>query len=229
ILYALWDRLLTLPPSFLGKFTAGELASRVSSIDDVRRTITGPLISNALGCPFAVVQALLMFHYGPNMAAPALVLPALFILVSAGGNLMLVRLRRIEAAYDGEISSRAYQFLTGITKIRVAGAEPHAFASWARLFGRQRSTCMHVRNISAILTGIQAAVPSLGWALVVFSSGLMGAKTEKSLNVGDLFAFSVAFQMVLAAALQFGELLKGLAHVTPLLERVRPILEAAPE
>jgi ABC-type bacteriocin/lantibiotic exporter with double-glycine peptidase domain len=66
ILYALWDRLLTLPSSFLGKFAAGELASRASSIDHVRQTITGPLIANALGCPFALVQALLLFHYGPD-------------------------------------------------------------------------------------------------------------------------------------------------------------------
>lgn len=229
ILYALWDRLLTLPSSFLGKFAAGELASRASSIDHVRQTITGPLIANALGCPFALVQALLLFHYGPDMAAAALILPALFILASASGALMLVRQHRVKAAHDGAISGRVFQFFSGIAKIRAAGAESRVFVCWARLFGRQRSACMRLRNISAILGGIQAAVPLLGWAVIVFLSGLMGAKTARSWKVSDLFAFSIAFQMVVAAAVQFGELLSGLAQMAPLLERVQPILEATPE
>lgn len=227
ILYALWERLLALPSSFFTQYSSSDLALRLTSIDQVRQTVTGPLITNTLGCPFAVLQILLLFHYSPAMALPAVLLAGGFVLFSAVSGVLLVRRSRTTLNHEAALASRVFEFLTGIAKIRVAGAESHAFASWAAIFGRHRSSSVKGRHISAAMSAMQAAAPLSGWALVVFCQDV--ARGTQATNVGNLLGFSMALQQVLASAVQFSSLLSGLAQVTPFIERVRPVLDTAPE
>ena len=227
-LYALWDRLLTLPSSVLAGYSAGEIAQRTSAIDQIRQIVTQPLIASALACPFSLIQVILLFSYRADLAAPALLLPLATVAVSTIGSILLARQYRISAEYQGELSSTVFQIVSGIAKLRVAGAESRAFGCWARLFGRHRAASMRIRRISAVLGGMQAAAPLLGWAFVVFGSGL-GARAARPAGIGDLLVFSFAFQQIIGAAVQFGALVTSFSQVAPLVGRLRPLLDASPE
>src|SRR5262249_21647723 len=120
----------------------------------------------------------------------------------------------------------ALQFIQGIAKIRVAGAESRAFASWARNFVQARDRSIRTRQASIILAALQAAAPLVGWCLIV--SLAAGDKTIYG-KPAELLAFSASFQFLLGAALQTGGLFLACAQVSVLVDRIRPILTAQPE
>jgi ABC-type bacteriocin/lantibiotic exporter with double-glycine peptidase domain len=79
-----------------------------------------------------------------------------------------------------------------------------------------------------MFTALEATAPLLGWAIVVYGSGL-GMRGETPVSAGSLFAFSIAFQQIISATIQFGALLMSLAQIAPLLGWLRPLLDATPE
>jgi NHLM bacteriocin system ABC transporter ATP-binding protein len=226
-LYALWDRLLALPVFHLNAYTAGDLAQRTSAIDQIRQIVTQPLFVGALACPFSLIQVVLLFHYRPDLAAPALLLPLSLVAVSIVGSFLLARQYSARAACQSELSSHIFQVISGIAKLRVAGAESRAFRSWARRFQRHRTASIRIRRTTALIGGLQAAAPLAGWTFIVFGSRLkVGAARG---GIGDLLVFSVAFQQIIGAAVQFGSLLTGFVQLTPLVDRLSPLLNTAPE
>src|SRR5262249_52569931 len=110
--------------------------------------------------------------------------------------------------------------------IRIAGAERRAFASWASSFIRARREAIRARQVSVILTMLQAAVPLAGWLLVV--SVVAGDISLKE-RPAELLAFSASFQFLLSAALQMSGFFLACVQVLVLAARMRPVLAAAPE
>ena len=70
---ALWDRMLRLPISFFRRYSVGDLADRVSGIDEIQQTITDNVIETALAGVFSIFTLLLMIYYDWRLALGAVV------------------------------------------------------------------------------------------------------------------------------------------------------------
>ena len=117
------------------------------------------------------------------------------------------------------------QFITGIAKLRVAGAENLAFARWIRDFSGQRRFAYRVgvfRNLQALFNAI---FPALGLLL------LFGwiTRYRNDLRTGDFLAFLAAFTNVQTGLFQVSAAFSAMLAAAPLFERMKPILEAIPE
>lgn len=222
----LWDRLLRLPVPFFRAYSVGELANRALSIDRMRQVLTDTTIPALLALIFVFVNLGLLFYLDAGLALVALLL----VLLAAGVTLLTgyfqLRAERRLVPLQGHITGMVLQLITGITKLRVSGTEPRAFALWADQFADQRRLAFQARSIANRLTVFNAAFPIIS-LLVIFAAAGLSGNTARS--TGAFLAFLAAFGAMLAATLEASTGLLALLRVVPMFESALPILTARPE
>jgi len=230
---ALWDRLLDLPSKFFRGFSAGDLADRAGGINAIRSLLAGAGVGAVLGFVSSLFYLVLMFYYSAILAYAAVALTAVFVAVSFGVNYLQLHYQREHSNTFGRLTGLVLQLISGVTKIRVAGAEDHAFRMWSKAFA-------HTRRLSFAAGRIQnrAQVFNAGFGLIssiVLFATLVGAMRRsgalpgQGLSTGEFIAFNAAFGAFLSACLALSEASLGMLRVIPLYERLKPILITEPE
>ncbi|HEY1110764.1 MAG TPA: NHLP bacteriocin export ABC transporter permease/ATPase subunit [Opitutaceae bacterium] len=220
------DRLLKLPLAFFRGHTAGDLAQRANGINEIRQVASATLVTAVLGNLFGVFNLLLLFYYHAGLAVVACLLIALALAITLALGGLQLRHQRVLAERRGKLEGMVLQFLTGISKLRVAGAELLAFSSWARHFARQRQSAFAAHRCAHRVSIFNALYPILVTAVLFW---LVAQRWGGALSVGEFLAFLTAFTAFLTAMLAMTHGLVAALNIVPLFERVRPILAAAPE
>lgn len=223
---ALWDRLLDLPAPFFRRFTAGDLADRSLGITMIRQLFTDVALTAVLSLVFSLVSIGLLFYYDIRLALLACGLVATVVLLTASAAFVQWRYQRRLSEVRGKIAGFVFQLISGLSRIRVAGAEARVLAVWARQFSVQRRLAIRARGVANNLAAADAAAPILA-ALALFAA--VSLQSRQDLSLGSFLAFNVAFFQVLSAVLIVSSLVGSAAEVLPLQERAKPILQAAPE
>ncbi len=227
---ALWDRLLNLPVAFFRQYTSGDLAGRSMAIERIRQTLTGALLTSVLYALFSSFQLILLFSYNPVMAITAVALLAASFMAATVCGWLQLRYQRQVTRTQGRISGIVSQLINGITKIRVAGAEMHAFAHWAHHFAQRNRAMLKARKVANVLTVFNTAFPVASLALVYWVGvHRMEAPGATHLKPGEFLAFIVAFQTLLISVLQVSSAIVPVLGIVPEYERIRPILNSLPE
>jgi len=223
---AVWDRLLSLPVPFFRCYSAGDLAMRANAFGSIRQILTDATVSSILGGAFSVFNFILLFYYSLRLALVAIGLSIVAMAVMCLAGYLQIRYQRQLFELQGRISGMLLQFISGISKLRVAGAESRAFACWGREFARQKRVAYasgHVTNAVAVFNSVFGLVTWIGifWAMWSWSNA--------GLRTGDFLAFNAAFGTFLTAALAMSASMVSVLTVIPMFERARPILETMPE
>jgi NHLM bacteriocin system ABC transporter ATP-binding protein len=231
---SVWDRLLDLPVTFFQKFSAGDLSDRASAVDKIRSIIAGAGVAAILGSFASFFNAGQMFIYNTTMAAVAIVLTLMYVTVTTSINYAKLRLQREEMYAKGRITGLVLQLINGVGKLRVTGAEDHAFRVWATEFAEMRRISFGVGRIGNLMPIVNAAYPVISSMIIFFTvAKLMQGAAEKGqpfdLSTGDFLAFNAAYGVFLAAMQAMGDASINLAQILPIYERMRPILEEESE
>jgi ABC-type bacteriocin/lantibiotic exporter with double-glycine peptidase domain len=133
---AVWDRVMRLPMSFVSHYTTGDLASRVSSISQLRQLMGNGVLSTLLSSLFAVSYFVLMFVYDSHLAlwASAFTLVAVLCLLWITWRSIQLQMPLLESG--AEITNFSLQAVMGMPQIRSAGAEPFVLLRWLREVNR---------------------------------------------------------------------------------------------
>ena len=133
---AVWDRVMRLPMSFISRYTTGDLASRVSSISQLRQLMGNGVLSTLLSSLFAVSYFVLMFVYDSHLAlwASAFTLVAVLCLLWITWRSIQLQMPLLESG--AEITNFSLQAVMGMPQIRSAGAEPFVLLRWLREVNR---------------------------------------------------------------------------------------------
>lgn len=223
---AVWDRLMSLPVTFFRRYRVGDLANRSLAIDTIRGLVTGNFTASLLSGVFSVFSFALLFYYSLYLALLASVLVLVMVVVTAVLSYLQVKYQRRQLEVEGRISSLLFGLMSGISKLRIGGAERRAFARWAEQFSEQRRQAISVRKLAIVQSTFISAYRLLG-VLALFA--MMGYSSTIELPVSDFLAFNAAFGQFQAASLSIIGLLPSVLMVVPLYERLEPILEAVPE
>jgi NHLM bacteriocin system ABC transporter ATP-binding protein len=224
---ATWDRLLALPTSFFQPYSAGDLAVRAMGIEEIRQELSGAVLNALLAALFSSFNFILLFLYDAALAGWACALIAGALLVALVVGAVQVRHQRAVLALRAKESGLVLQLLTGVNKLRVAGAQAHAFARCADVVSRKRDRLVRARTAGLWANAFNAGYPVVS-ALVLFHLATPRV-AEHHLGVGDFLAFITAFNLCLAATLAATTGLLGALTVIPLFEQARPILTTPPE
>ena len=216
-------RLLALPASFFKKYATGDLAMRLSSISAVASMMQSVVLSTALTSLFSLAYILQILGIAPCLALPAFLVIAANCAVGAVTALLQVRVSRQTLDLQADLSSWQYALIGGIQKIKMAGAERRALATWANRY--QKLVRLTYNGPLALrLSGtVQTLVSALG-TIAIYVSAVGGDVT-----VAQYMAFASAFGMVSGAFSALTGAASQIALVRPYLEKAEPIMRTKPE
>lgn len=227
---AVWDRVLRLPTEFFGQYSAGDLANRINAINVIRSKLTSTTMVGLFGGLTSLLSVLLLFYYSVKLAWIGLILAALAVLVVLGMGYMRTRLERRATLANGRLQSLTLQLLMGISKLRFTANEMMAFGLWTHDFVRYRKLALAGERISGMQQTFFAVFPVVSNAVILFFVlKLLEDPAAAAFSTGDFISFTGAYASFVASLTSSAGHLLTLAEVTPLYERVKPILEQATE
>ena len=223
---AIWGRLLSLPTAFFRRYPAGDLAVRVQSVEAMVRVVGSGAVVALLGVATAVVSLALIWFYSITFGIIAtLLLLALAGVVVFSSRVQYRRARAVEQT-AGQLSGLVLEFVSGISKLRVAGAHEKAFGRWAERFGTRRAAQNDVRRAQNIVTIAIAVFPVLS-SLVLFA--VVGVSDPQAVSAGQFLAINAAFGQVVAAVVSITLVTTQLVQAAPAMRRVLPVITEIPE
>ena len=221
---AFWDRLLRLPPNFLHRYPAGDLAMRGLAFQNLRDAVQGVVANAVLPILFLSPAFLLIFFYDATLSgvAAALGLLSLIVTVVLGLRQMAPHGRVIRTVQS--LAGRLFQLINGISKLRGDGAEGSAFAVWARDYREQKHAELELGTYAAHLKAFGAALPLLAGAVL-----LLAATLKETIAVGDFLVVYTAFMVFQTAVVRLGTSFSAVAAIMPALDQIQPFLAKPPE
>ena len=117
---ATYDRLFNLPESFFRKYDSAELAQRAMGISQIYNTIADVAIKTILSAVFSLLYLWRMFQYSKKLTSVSLVMLLICMLVIMWIGILQTKYEVKKMELDSKTSSVMYQFLNGISKIRIA-------------------------------------------------------------------------------------------------------------
>ncbi len=216
-------RLLSLPASFFRKYSPGELHTRSNSISELCNTILSMVLSTGLTSVCSLVYISQIFRYAAPLVGASLRIILITVIVSVATTLIQVRINRRQMEMGAKESGMSYSLITGIQKIRLAGAEKRVFAKWLNLYTDSAEPIynppMFIKVNSAINVGITLISTIVLYYLAI----------ENHIDQSSYFAFMSAYGMVMGAFMSLSEIALTAALIQPTLEMAEPFLSTAPE
>ncbi len=230
---AILDRVLELPTTFFRRYTAGELASRTMAVQAVNNLLSDTVVTSILGGVFGIFNIFLLFYFSPKLAVIALVLVACGGIATGWAGVTSVRHLKKLTAIQHRITGTVFQFISGITKLRITGSETRAYGIWASMFSRQRRVTFQLEQVRNRLEVFNSAYPHLAimciFAAYAFLVAGTGSSHDEGLSTGEFLAFSAAFGAFVTAGIEMSSGLLSVMTIQPYYENIRPILETLPE
>lgn len=222
---AVWERLLGLPISFFRKFNAGDLALRAMGINSIASTAATTTLHSVFTGVFAIFSLGLMFYYSWELAILGIVMISLATVIGMLIIRLELRYQRPLQMKRGAIAGQVLQFIGGIAKLKVAGAEDRAFSAWAQSFSELKALSLKARS-----RGNAFAVFSKSFSLFSSATILIGISFfAQDMEVGNFAAFHTSYAQFAGGAMALLMAFSSMISIVPLYERAQPILQAIPE
>ncbi|MGI0489139.1 NHLP bacteriocin export ABC transporter permease/ATPase subunit [Pantanalinema rosaneae CENA516] len=230
---AVWNRLLSLPVSFFRQYTTGDLQSRVTSISQIRRRLSGNTMINLISALFALLNLGLLLHYSIQLALVAVGVAVITIAVTTLTSVILIRKINPLLELQGALFGHTVQLINGIAKLRIAGAEERAFATWSKQYSQQVKLSLSSQRSEDLLVAFNTMMPTLTSAMLFgLTMPLLTAAHPAGttgLTVGTFLAFNAAFHAFMDGATDLSNIATDVLQVLPQAQRAQPILDTIPE
>lgn len=228
----LMDHLLRLPVTFYRRYTAGDLTLRALGINTIRQILSNTILTTILSGAFSVVNLILLFYYDASLAWVGVGLAVLAVVIVSVLGLLKLRYDRQTSDDQGDLQGFLFEFLSGISKIRVSGSEKRIFSLWANKFSGFKTLGFKSGNYQNLVEVFKGSYPLLTniffFSFIYYSLQTAGPQSSM-ISVGVFMAFISAFNQFLGDCLNMSMSMISSLNIVPLYERLKPILEEEPE
>lgn len=226
------DHLLRLPVTFYKKYSAGDLTNRALSINSIRQILSSTVMTAVLSGAFSFVNLGLLFYYDASLAWIGVGLAVLAIAFMTIVGWLKLKQDRDISDLQGDLQGFLFEFLSGISKIRVTGGEKRIFTLWADKFARLKQLGFRsgsYQNYVEVFNGSYPLFTSIFFFAFIYYTVSNAAAAGTMISVGAFMAFISAFNQFLRDCLKMSMALITSLNIITLYERVKPILEEIPE
>ena len=220
---AVMNRIMSLPPSFFRQYSSGELSQRASYVQSLCSTLWSTIGTTGLTSLFSLIYIGQIFVFAPALVVPALAITAATVVLSLATTFAQMKITREKMDISAKTSGLTYAIITGIQKIKLAGAEKRMFSRWAKYYAKEAQLTYNP-PIFLKLSGTISLALSLAGTMILYAAAI-----KNHIGVADYYAFSTAYGMVSSAFLSVASIAVAIAGIKPTLEMAKPILEAEPE
>ena len=216
-------RLLSLPASFFRGYSPGELKSRAMGVSALCSLLLGIVMSTGLSSIFSLLYLPQIFGFAPSLALPSLVAIVLTVLVSSTATFARARINRKHLEHEAKEAGLRYAILSGVQKIKLAGAEKRVFAKWLDHYAEGAALVYDPPTLLKV-SGVFTLAISLLSNIVLY-----GLAVKNSVAPASWFAFSAAYGALMGAFTALAGTAESAAKIKPILQAAEPILSAVPQ
>lgn len=216
-------RILSLPSSFFKQYSAGDLGSRINSLGTLSPLICELVFSIGLSSLFSLIYIGQIFQYAAPLAVPAIIIIASiagFSLVSA---FMQMKISSQTMQFKVKEQGLVYSMISGVSKIKLAGAEKRIFAKWAESYTKSAELLYSPPAFIKYNTVLTTAISLVG-SIIIYA-----AAVQNNISTADYMAFNASYVLVSGAFTMLSTVALTAANIKPILELAKPILESVPE
>lgn len=222
---AVYDRLFNLPESFFRDYDSADLAQRAMGISQIYNTLADVMVQTAITALFSLLYLWRMFKYSGKLSAVSLImlLACMAVIVLIG--FIQTRYEKEKMEMDSKASSVMYQFLNGISKIRIAGVENRALYEYLKPYSESRKINIRKEKMTVGVNTLTDAM-NTGFSIVLY---YMMIRNSMTLSIGAFMGFSSAFGSFSGGMLQIVSSILKVNDIKPAYDRCKPILSTLPE
>lgn len=220
---AVMMRALNLPAAFFRNYSSGELASRIRSASQLTKQLIDNVVSVGLTAIMSLLYLTQIISFAPGLVWPSVVIVAVtaaLMLITAA---MQMRVTKKQLEYSSKENGRSFAMISGIQKIKLAGAEKRAFSKWAEAYIKSTELQYNPPVFLKINAVVMTAVSLMG-TLILY---LVAVRTD--VTPSEYIAFNTSYGVVMGAFTSAAGVAISAAQIRPLLEMSEPILNAEPE
>ena len=222
---AVYYRVFHLPENFFRSFDSGDLAQRVASAMTFSNTVINTTVILGISTLFSFVYLIRMFKYSAKLSWIALLVLAIYTVIQY---LLITRTLKFEAKIEedsGKAKSKLYQYLNGIEKLRMAGAEDQAVYEYLIPFAAVQMQEIKKNRLEAVITSLSGVISTI-FSMVLY---YVLVKSDNSISLGAFMGFNTAFGTFSASILEFVSGIINIYQLKPMYERFKPIIETPQE
>lgn len=220
---AVMNRIMNLPVSFFKNYTSGELNARAGHVQSLCSLITETVGGIGISSLFSLIYIGQIFTYAPALVVPSVIITVLTTVLTFALIFFQTKITREKMELSSKTDGMTYSMITGIRKIKLAGAEKRMFSRWARAYSGEAALEYNPPLLLKLGGTINLAI-TLGGSLLLYYLAV-----KSSVPVSDYYAFTSAYGMISGAFAALSGVAAGLAEIKPTLEMARPIMETEPE
>ena len=220
---AMMMRVMNLPANFFRKYASGELSSRFQSVNQLCELLMGNVFSTGISSLMSLLYVAQIFSFAPALVVPALLIILVTVLFSIISALTQIKISKQIMEKGAKENGLSYALITGVQKIKLAGAEKRAFARWANAYAEAAEMSYNPPTFLKANGAISSAISLAGTILLYYSA------VRAHVGQADYIAFSAAFGSVSAAFGALAGVALSVAQIKPILEMAEPILKTEPE
>ena len=220
---AMMMRVLNLPANFFRKYPSGELSSRYTAVNQLCELLLGNVFSVGLTSIMSLMYITQIFKYAPALVVPAILIILITVGFSLFSTFLQINISRQVMQKGAKENGLSFALISGVQKIKLAGAEKRAFARWADAYSKVAELTYNPPLFIKVNGAISLAIELLGTVVLYYLA------VQTKVSGSEYIAFNAAFGMVSGAFGALTGMALSVAQIKPILEMAEPILKAEPE
>lgn len=216
-------RIMSLPADFFKGYGSGDLSSRAAHISSLCNMLVSAVLTTGLTSAFSLIYISQIFIYAPVLVVPAIAVILATVAFSLISSFAQMRISKKQMELSAKESGMSYALISGIQKIKLAGAEKRAFARWGNLYAQNAKLTYNPPAFIKLNSVISLAISLIG-NIVMYA-----AAVKSGVSVADYYAFGTAYGMVSGAFMSLAGMALTIAQIKPILETVQPFFNTVPE
>ncbi|MGN0597183.1 MAG: ABC transporter transmembrane domain-containing protein [Ruminiclostridium sp.] len=119
---AVMNRIMSLPVTFFRRYSAGELQRRADYVQELASLLLSTIGTTGLTSAFSLIYLGQIFAFAPTLVVPSLCITLATLAVALMTAFLQLKVSRERMEIAAKTSGLTYSIITGIQKIKLAGA-----------------------------------------------------------------------------------------------------------
>ncbi len=222
---AIYHRVFRLEEGFLRKFDSADMAQRLAEFGQTANSLISKVLEAGITAVWSLIYLFQMIHYSSKLTLPGVLMVPVYAALVYGLSTLTMKYRQKIADLNGASVGKLYQFLDGVSKIRMAGAEQRAILEYTVPTAESQQASIRSNRISDFCDIIRDAAPT------IFSMIFYFLVVHKNMDTtsGNYMAFNTAFGSFSGAMIALVQEFLAYREMKPRLDRLKPIMDAEVE
>ena len=220
---AMMTRIMSLPANFFRNYSAGELMSRSMAVNQLCELILGIVVGTGLSSLTSLLYITQIFSFAPSLVVPSLLIILTTVIFTTVTSIVQIRISKKHMEFSAKEAGMSYAMISGVQKIKLAGAEKRFFARWLDIYS-DGAELTYAPPTFIRINGVITTAISLISNIVLYYLAV-----KSGIDQSNYFAFTAAYGAVMGAFTSLAGVALSAGRIRPILEIAEPFLKAEPE